>query len=33
MRLRFDGKPLAITIEVAQAFEPWAQQMEMVARY
>ncbi len=33
MRLRFDGKPLVITIEVAQAFEPWAQQMEMVARY
>ncbi len=32
MRTRPDGKPLAITIEVAQAFEPWAQQMEMVAR-
>ena len=29
---RLDGQPLAITIEVAQAFRPWAQQMEMVAR-
>jgi peptide/nickel transport system substrate-binding protein len=33
MRTRFDGSPLSITIEVAQAFEPWAQQMEMVARH
>ncbi len=33
MRLRFDGQPLTINIEVALAFEPWTQQMEMVARY
>jgi peptide/nickel transport system substrate-binding protein len=33
MRLRFDGQPLFINIEVAAAFEPWGKIMEMVRDY
>ncbi len=33
MRLRFDGQPLHFTVEVAAAFEPWGQIMELVTNY
>lgn len=33
MRLRFDGQPLFINVEVAAAFEPWGEIMEMVTNY
>ncbi|NLD74380.1 MAG: ABC transporter substrate-binding protein [Chloroflexi bacterium] len=33
MRLRFDGQPLYIDVEVISALEPWAEIMEMVLSY
>jgi ABC-type transport system substrate-binding protein len=33
MRLRLDGKPLFIDVEVISALEPWAEIMEMVLTY
>jgi len=33
MRLRFDGQPLFINVEVIDAFEPWSDIMEMVLAY
>src|SRR5690606_12035287 len=33
MRLRFDGQPLFISVEVAAAIEPWGRIMELVTNY
>src|SRR5690606_30330807 len=33
MRRRFDGEPLFINVEVAAAFEPWGEILQMVTNY